>query len=193
MGEKRWHMLQWAASKDPGAYDFYLSADTDSFLRIAALARRFRYLRPNVNPRTHAVLWGHMLDAKRHWIYTSGNQSMEDPYVDGTPYRYPAGMAFLLSSALVRQLTAPGVELARHIKYNLDDVMHGMWTADHAPGTDILDDPAGFHDPPPENKRWQPTRTIDYDAVCVHHIVPSRMDEMRSWQAYARTKEWEAT
>jgi hypothetical protein len=190
MGEKRWMMLQWAASSDPSTYDFYLSADTDSFLRLAAMARRFYHLRPNTNPRTHSILWGHMLDHRRHWMYVPGNRSMEDPWQDGTPYRYPAGMAFLLSSALVGRLTSPRVELARHIKYNLDDVMHGMWTADHAPGTDILDDPAGFHDPPPSQRGWKPVRPIDYEAVCVHHISPEGMAELRARPEYARTQEW---
>jgi hypothetical protein len=97
------------------------------------------------DPRRESILWGHMLDKARHW--SAGAPSAdEDAAVDGVAYRYPAGMGFLMSSALVRRLTAPGVRLLHRIAYPLDDVLHGAWVADHAPGTDILDDPAGFHD-----------------------------------------------
>lgn len=191
MGEKRWMMLQWAASVDSSQFDLYLSSDTDSFVRLAALARRLHHLRPGVDLTQHSLFWGHMLDYHVHWTHQPGpaDRSIDDPSWDGSDYRYPAGMAFLLSSALVRTLTSPGIELPRHISYNRDDVMHGMWVADYAPETDILDDPAGFHDPRPLSG-WRPARPIDYNAICVHHISPAQMKELRQRPEYKITHEW---
>jgi hypothetical protein len=120
-------------------------ADTDSFLRIAAIARRFRHLRPRSDPRQASILWGHMLDKALHW-YEPDPAADEDAVAAGATYKYPLGMSFLMSSALVRELTAPGVHLVHHIGYPYDDVVHGVWVADHAPDADILDDQAGFHD-----------------------------------------------
>jgi hypothetical protein len=190
MGEKRWMMLQWASSGDLSDFDLYLSADTDSFIRIAALARRLHYLRPGVDFQTHPLFWGHMLDYRVHWSYHPRTPSADDPSWEGANYRYPAGMAFLLSSALVHNLTASGVELPRHISYNRDDVMHGMWVADFAPRTDIVDDPAGFHEPPP-TKGWRPVRPIDYEAVCLHHLSPAQIYELRHRPEYEKTYEWD--
>lgn len=110
-----------------------MSVDTDSFVRIVALARRLRYLYPNVNLQTYALFWGYMLDYRVHWSYQPQIPSAHGPSWEGSNYQYPAGIASLLSSALVRNLTAPGVDLPRHISYNRDDVMHGMWVADYAP------------------------------------------------------------
>jgi hypothetical protein len=83
-----------------------------------------------------------MLPKDLHW----SPSVVESPVTTGASYPYPAGMGFLLSSALVRRLTAPGVRLAHGVAYPYDDVMHGAWVAEHASDTDVVDDPAGFHD-----------------------------------------------
>jgi hypothetical protein len=124
-----------------GSVDHEAGYDTVSFLRLAALARRFRYLRPSIDPRHTSVLWGHMLPKDLHW----SPSGVENPVSTGASYPCLAGMGFLLSSALVRRLTAPGVRLAHGVAYPYDDVMHGAWVAEHAPDTDVIDDPAACH------------------------------------------------
>lgn len=94
-------------------------------------------------------MWGHMLTHVRHWTPAEGNRSAEDPFYDGDWYSYPWGMAYMMSSALVGNLTAPGIQLPHHIKYAGDDIMIGSWVWQFAPDTDIIDDQKGFHDVSP--------------------------------------------
>jgi hypothetical protein len=51
---------------------------------------------------------------------------------------------YLMSSALVRQLTTSRINLVHSIAYLLDNVLIGAWVAEHAPDTDISMTMPGF-------------------------------------------------
>jgi hypothetical protein len=87
-------------STDPSTYDFYMGADSDSFLRMAALSRRWRHLKPNTDPRKEQIVWGHHLGHNRHWTPSSeakfaANFTLEDEWREGQGYHYTVGIAYL--------------------------------------------------------------------------------------------------
>jgi hypothetical protein len=130
LGEKRWRALQWVrsafccmshltlvgvllqASEAPrSTYDWFFTADTDSFVRFAALARRLATLKPKLRkPREQRILWGQMLVANRHWRDSQGvpeEQKIEsgdyegqwysgDESYEGEWYSYPVGLGYLI-------------------------------------------------------------------------------------------------
>jgi hypothetical protein len=63
LSRKRFAAFLWGANATTD-YDYFMTADTDSFIRLAGLARRLRSARPDLNPRKHRIAWGHILS---HW------------------------------------------------------------------------------------------------------------------------------
>jgi hypothetical protein len=86
------------------------------------------------------------------------------------------------SSKLTAQLAS--AKLPTHIDYPFDDVLIGSWIQEHAPETEIVHDPAGFHTP---EKEWQIV-PIDWDTVCIHHSNPVEMRALRNRAEFA--DEW---
>jgi hypothetical protein len=88
-----------------------MTADTDSFVRFAALPRRLKHLRPDLSrPHEQPVVWGHLLESDRYWKDSTNVPEVQrlnttgDPYqwysgdeqYTGAKYPYPAGMAYLI-------------------------------------------------------------------------------------------------
>jgi hypothetical protein len=73
------------------------------------------------------------------------------------------------------------VRLPTHIPYPYDDVLIGSWIKDHAPETDIVHDPEGFHNP---EKDWKIV-PIDWETVCVHHSKPVEMRALRRREEFS--------
>jgi hypothetical protein len=88
-----------AAEEPASAYDWFITADTDSFFRLAGIVRRVQHMRPNLDPRTQPVFWGHMLWATAHWRagtgVTGGRPVDADYQAEG--YNYAIGMLYLMS------------------------------------------------------------------------------------------------
>ena len=205
MGEKRWRMLRWASESPGQAYDYYMSSDTDAFIRLTALARRLRGLHPALRkPREKSVMWGSMGRETRHYVVGAegedgdGDEEVQDAVTEGAWFAYPYGFAILLSSHLVDRLARPGVVLPHRVHYPNDDVVVGNWVNDyvwkgprgeedtrldldsdsHLTGGDvaIIDDHPAFHDPPGHSWNESSTLQITWDSVVIHHL---NVDEMR--------------
>jgi hypothetical protein len=125
LGTKRWEALQWGGRASAQAYDWFFTMDSDSFVRLAALARRSTSFSSELrNPRTRSVMWAQMLSMDRHWKdsshvpvsqrlsrtaedkrWWSGDESMH-----GEWYDYPVGLGYLIrciSSPLLHCLPPP--------------------------------------------------------------------------------------
>lgn len=205
MGEKRWRMLRWASESPSSSYDYYMSADTDAFIRLTALARRLKGLRPELGkPREKSVMWGSMGREHRHYVVSDEgeNEDVQDSLGESEEgFEYPYGFAILLSSHLVGRLVRPGVVLPHRIHYPNDDVVVGNWVGDHvwkgpepldsdslyssssapsSPLTDhtvtIINDHPAFHDPPGHSWNESSTLQVSWDSVVIHHL---NVDEMK--------------
>ena len=76
-----------AATIPQSEYDFFFNADSDSFVRLAALSRRMHHLRPNLlNPRNTLSLWGDMMNNYKHWRKAE-DPDMPDELVRLQPWR----------------------------------------------------------------------------------------------------------
>lgn len=196
MGEKRWRMLKWGAEVPGSTYDFYMSADTDAFLRLAALARRLRGYKSQPplpgNPRETDILWGHMGVHALHLVPSldESHPELEDEQVDGGEwYSYPYGFGYLYSSHLVDRMTQQDVVLPHHIHYPADDVILGMWVADYAKGATVVNDVEGFHDPTGHHSDETTTRPVSWDTVVAHHLQIGEMRGLRYVEEFA--DEWD--
>jgi hypothetical protein len=196
MGEKRWRMLRWAAEAHRSTYDYFLSLDTDAFVRLHALALRMHAMHPEFRPRDESILWSQTNDHKVHFVANPVDDDstvlVEDSKVfsptefRGTEwYTYPVGFAFLMSSHLVSRLTSPEIKLAHHVHFPSDDVVIGMWISEWAGDTRIVSDRPGFHDPPGHNRHPEDEDPIDWGTVAIHHVQPWEFRELR------KVKEWE--
>ncbi|TFL02622.1 galactosyltransferase-domain-containing protein [Pterulicium gracile] len=195
MGEKRWRMLRWAAEEHRGPYDYFLSLDTDAFVRLHALALRTRAMHPEFKPREESIMWAQVQEHKVHFVANPVDNEetvlLEDDKVfkpeefNGPVwYPYPIGFAYLMSSHLVARLMDPEVKLAHHVSFPSDDVMVGMWVSEWATDTKVIRDKTGFHDPPGHNYHPEDTEPITWDSVVLHHVAPWEFRELR------RVKEW---
>lgn len=201
MGEKRWRMLKWAADVPGSTYDYYMSADTDAFLRLAALARRLRRYktRPALpgNPRETDIMWGQMGQHGLHLVPNpdESHPEIEDPEIPPGParfwYQYPYGFGFLLSSHLVDRLVRPGVVLPHHMHYPSDDVLLGNWVADWGEGTTVVHDIEGFHDPIGHHSDPETTFPVDWDTVVAHHVKVGEMRGLRYMKEFE--DEWDVS
>lgn len=182
VAQKRFAALKWAASVPPSEYDFFFTVDSDSFVRLAALARKMRYMRPDLlNPRTTPILWGDMMYNWRHWR-KSPDPNLPDEQYAGDWYQFPVGIGYLMSSALAARLNNVSHLLAHNVPYYSDDVAVGSWISEHAPETIFITDRGGFHDPPLHGQVPHP---IEYGTVLIHHLT---LDEMRYLRAM---QQWE--
>jgi hypothetical protein len=92
-------------------YDWFMTQDTDAFVRFAALARRNKYIDPTLTkPREQQILWGMLMPSDRHWRDSSkvpqdqrvdhgpyqGQWYSADEAYEGSWYHYPAGMGYLI-------------------------------------------------------------------------------------------------
>jgi hypothetical protein len=157
----------------------FMTFDSDSYIRLAALARRAWHVGAVQHGlRTSSVLWAHTQSHWFHWRVDAPPGGLDTPY-EAEWYEYPLGIAYLLSSNLTAHLAAEA--LPTHVKYPYDDVLVGAWVADYAPATAVVKDPAGFHNP---EKEWKIV-PIDWDTVCVHHVDPVEMYALRRRKEYA--------
>ena len=117
MGMKRLAALEWvrshlhlratqylidqkAADAPSSSYDFFVTMDTDSFIRFRYLAVRLHSMKPNADPRTEEILWGRFLNSKQSW------HDSKKYFTEATePFKYPSGMTYLMSSMLVDTLS----------------------------------------------------------------------------------------
>ena len=84
-------------------YDWFMTLDSDTFVRFEALARRLPVIMGNttaVNPHEQSVMIGRM---SSHLMYyenrvEDGNQDPEeeDLYLTGPWYSYPIGIGYML-------------------------------------------------------------------------------------------------
>ncbi|KAF9064669.1 galactosyltransferase-domain-containing protein [Rhodocollybia butyracea] len=200
LGEKRWRMLKWASQAPRSTYDYYLSADTDAFFRLGALARRLPYLLPDLDsPQTQDIFIGRMGFHKLHFksnpydnetTFENEDELLELGQYPGEEwYPYPLGYGVMISSHLVDRLTSPEIVLPHHVHYPSDDVVVGQWVADFAPSSTIVDDHDGFHDAIKHSWWADHNKAVDYDSVCVHHVSVSEMQELRDRKEFVG--EWE--
>ncbi|EJD54616.1 hypothetical protein AURDEDRAFT_156396 [Auricularia subglabra TFB-10046 SS5] len=177
MAQKRFAALQWAASVPQSEYDFFFTADSDSFVRLVALARRMRFLRPNLlDPRNTPTMWGDMLPKRRHWRKSQVPGEPDEEYT-GEWYQFPNGIGYLMSSSLAATLNNVSDLLPHNVPYYADDIIVGSWVAEHAPETIIISDRGGFHDPPLHGKHPLP---IEYSTVLIHHLNLEEMQQLRA-------------
>ncbi|EJD39195.1 hypothetical protein AURDEDRAFT_171782 [Auricularia subglabra TFB-10046 SS5] len=178
---KRFLALRWAATTPKENYDFFFTADSDSFVRLAAMSRRMHHRRPNLlRPRETFVMWGDMKAAWLHWR-KHDDPTKPDIQYDGEWYDFPIGMGYLMSSALTAHLDNVSELLPHRVPYYSDDVLIGSWVAEHAPGTLLISDKGGFHDPPLHGTQPFP---IDYSTTLVHHIDISEMQQLREMSQF---------
>jgi hypothetical protein len=115
LGVKRHAALQWAripsllvklrltymqAAEVPhSTYDLFMTFDSDSYIRLAALARRFRHMGIGQRkPRDNYILWAHTQFKREHWrINTTTEDGLNELY-RGAGYEYPLGIAYLMRS-----------------------------------------------------------------------------------------------
>ncbi|TFK98734.1 hypothetical protein BDV98DRAFT_595402 [Pterulicium gracile] len=200
MGEKRRRMLRWAAEMPGSRYDYYMSADTDAFVRLAALARRLRKYKSDTelpgSPREQDIMWGRM---GAHALHLTPNADESHPEVEdeevspgpaGFWYSYLYGFSYLFSSHLVDRLTRQEVVLPHHIDYPADDVILGVWVADHAEGRTVVDDVQGFHDPTGHHSDEKSTRLVSWDSVVAHHISVADPEMMGMRKVEEFKDEW---
>ncbi|GJJ08179.1 hypothetical protein Clacol_002387 [Clathrus columnatus] len=135
ISEKRYAALKWADSFSNASYDYFMTMDSDTFVRFRALARRFPVIFPdgNVDPRQQPIMIGRM---KPHWFYWLTNVTdesvtinEEDTQIAGPKYKYPVGIGYIFSSFLVKILLSTQPPVPHHIHYPYDDVMIGSWIA----------------------------------------------------------------
>lgn len=177
MARKRFAALQWAAAAPHSTYDFFFTADSDSFVRLVALVRRMRFLRPTLlDPRHTPSMWGDMLPKRRHWR-KAGDPEQPDEEYPGEWYQFPNGIGYLMSSALVARLNEVADLLPHNVPYYADDIIVGSWVAENAPETLIISDRGGFHDPPLHGKHPFP---IEYSTVLIHHLNLEEMQQLRA-------------
>jgi hypothetical protein len=73
-----------------------MTFDSDSYIRLAALARRSRFKGIDARePRKNFVLWAHTQWSARHWHINATEGGMDEPY-EGAGYHYPLGIAYLI-------------------------------------------------------------------------------------------------
>ncbi|KZV81850.1 hypothetical protein EXIGLDRAFT_730532 [Exidia glandulosa HHB12029] len=182
---KRFLAMKWAAHAPQSEYDFFLTVDSDSFVRLAALARRMNHRHPGLlNPRHDFSMWGVMMSKWFHWRKSVDGVSPDERY-DGEWYDFPVGMGYLLSSSLTARLDNVSHLLPHNVPYYSDDILVGSWIFEHAPETTIINDKGGFHDPPLHGSLGYP---IDYGTALIHHVD---LEEMRQLRAMPEWKsEW---
>ncbi|KAF8903681.1 galactosyltransferase-domain-containing protein [Gymnopilus junonius] len=133
LSEKRYAALKWAASVSNATYDYFMTLDSDTFVRFVPLARRLPelYGDKKVNPREQPVLIGRMSQHLTYFIPTipDGNTDPndEDAFIRGPWFLYPAGIGYMMSSSLVNITLSTDPPLPHHIHYPSDDVMIGSW------------------------------------------------------------------
>ncbi|KZV78744.1 hypothetical protein EXIGLDRAFT_736655 [Exidia glandulosa HHB12029] len=174
---KRFLALKWAASVPQSEYDFFFTADSDSFVRLAALSRRMHHKRPDLlDPRRTFSMWGDMKANWLHWRKANDSSAPDEQY-DGEWYDFPIGMGYLMSSALTARLNDVSDLLPHNVPYYSDDVLIGSWVAEYAPETLLMSDKGGFHDPPLHGTQPFP---VDYSTVLIHHIDINEMRQLRA-------------
>jgi len=136
ISEKRYAALKWADSFSNASYDYFMTIDSDTFVRFKALARRFPVLFPDryVDPRQQAIMIGRMKPHSFYWLNNVTDESettneREDTQIAGPKYKYPVGIGYIFSSFLVKALLSTQPSIPHHIHYPYDDVMIGSWIA----------------------------------------------------------------
>ncbi|GJJ06869.1 hypothetical protein Clacol_001065 [Clathrus columnatus] len=144
IAQKRFAALKWASRSifladtfSNTTYDYFMTLDSDTFVRFKALARRFSVImknHKNVNPREQAIMIGRMKYARTYWLNAmiddeDANTLERDIEVYGPRYKYPVGIGYMLSSFLVKTLLSIEPPVPHHIEYPKDDVMIGFYVA----------------------------------------------------------------
>ncbi|KAJ3530471.1 hypothetical protein NMY22_g8558 [Coprinellus aureogranulatus] len=135
LSEKRFAALKWGGSVDRTNYDWFVTLDSDTFVRFGALARRMPIILEgkNINPQNQSVLIGRMGGHLMYWEnrVADGDKDArkEDLYLKGPWFSYPIGIGYMLSPFLVDTLLSMDPPPPHHIHYPNDDVMIGGWIA----------------------------------------------------------------
>ncbi|PPQ69333.1 hypothetical protein CVT26_002565 [Gymnopilus dilepis] len=135
ISEKRYGALKWGGSVPNDTYDYFVTLDSDTFVRFGPLARRLPVLfgDKTIKPREDPLLIGRMGSHLTYFLPTvpDGNENAqdEDEFVVGPWFSYPIGIGYMLSSSLVKILLSTDPPLPHHIHYPSDDVMIGSWLA----------------------------------------------------------------
>lgn len=133
LSQKRYHALKWAEAFSNTSYDYFMTIDSDTFVRFGALARRLPTVLEgkNIDPRKDATMVARMGSHWWYWLGTVSDENKEsteeDLRLDGPWYPYPIGIGYMLSSYLVKQFLSAKPPLPHHIAYPCDDVMIGSW------------------------------------------------------------------
>ncbi|KAF8991472.1 hypothetical protein BDQ17DRAFT_1370711, partial [Cyathus striatus] len=102
ISEKRYMAFKWAGAMSKNDYDYFFTLDSDTFVRLGALARRLPVFLTgkNIKPREQPVLIGRM---SVHWVHLlntipDGNKDPvdEDEYIRGPWYSYPMGISYMI-------------------------------------------------------------------------------------------------
>jgi hypothetical protein len=81
----------------------FMTFDSDSYIRLAALARRARHVGATQHGlRTSPVLWAHTQSHWFHWRVDAPAGGLDTPY-EAEWYEYPLGIAYLLRSVCAPQ------------------------------------------------------------------------------------------
>ncbi|KAF8888697.1 galactosyltransferase-domain-containing protein [Gymnopilus junonius] len=135
ISEKRYAAFKWAGSVPNSTYDYFLTVDSDTFVRFMPLARRLPQLYGDkkINPREDPLIIGRMGSHLTYFLPTvpDGNKDehLQDMHVKGPWFPYPIGIGYMISSALVNIFLSTDPPLTHHIHYPSDDVMIGTWIA----------------------------------------------------------------
>ncbi|KAF9000318.1 galactosyltransferase-domain-containing protein [Cyathus striatus] len=207
LSEKRYAALKWGGSVPHDSYDYFMTIDSDTFVRLGALARRMpSFLKSkNIKPREQPVLIGRMGEHLTYFMNTvpDGNEdpSLEDEYLKGPWFPYPSGIGYMLSSSLVNTLLSTEPPLPHHIHYPSDDVMIGAWIAAlrYFPDKSVEFETTAEHSPEPVHKvvpkpylpeRWHDfiergghDASFSWSSICVHHVTADEMIKFRAIDA----------
>ncbi|TEB20908.1 hypothetical protein FA13DRAFT_175354 [Coprinellus micaceus] len=186
LSEKRFAALKWGGSVPRGTYDWFMTLDSDTFVRFSALARRLPTFiqNKNINPQNQSVLLGRM---GGHLMYyenrvPDGNKDsrLEDLYLKGPWYSYPIGIGYMLSPFLVDTLLSMDPPPPHHIHYPNDDVMIGAWIA----GLKLFQDKSIHFESTPDHPPKLVEKVVPKPYL-PHPIDTEIIDDKEGWHNYA--------
>ncbi|KAF9000316.1 galactosyltransferase-domain-containing protein [Cyathus striatus] len=193
ISEKRFAALKWGGSVPRNTYDYFMTMDSDTFVRFGTLARRMPVIfNEDVNPREQDIIIARMRGHDMYWInrVEDGNKdsdTKEDQFIRGPWFKYPVGIGYMLSSRLVDTLLETNPPVPHHIRYPYDDVMVGSWIASlknfHDPRAQFWTLPEFEHDPI-SRLPHRPSQIIHPKPILPHKVDVNIMNDWVGWHDY---------